>query len=485
MTTQDMMCSIWMNYVDDNSTNGILTTANDTDTADISELDAYEEEDSDGDCDPYVDFNGNEISRLPKIVTPDIKDNDECILAYLHQAYPSFITTPQDGAVIHAGIIPEYSSLPTTTLQARDVKGNAYRSHFRRTHWDPYASFFQKAQWTTDNDSSMTYVELAIAVSIYSKGITSEGYDLETCTKRARFALAKYFSSGITIDNSNIAYKVFFQPHGQISTLSSFGQTKLPGFHRKLILNDMHPNFMNIFYAAIWRACMSNSGNSFGRGVYIHSSSLNIWTPCPLHEAYRVIANRKTNVASTTTTVDNNSVPPIASNACIDDVEDDHECTICAIDYLDSICMRESTIKWFRLLSFGRQSNDCIHELNPFIDKPSSSSEAAHVSATTLTNITSTDANVGDLLFSETNVERISRLARDIINRQRMPRNGPCHICHSSTTAAKYWHASPISNPWPGIAADTSLCQRCFQIYYRAVRRGSTPIFADHARPPD
>ena len=183
----------------------MLTTANDTDIADICELDPYEEEDSDGDCDPHIDFSGNDISRLPKITTPDIKDSDDCILAYLHQTYPLlFSTIPQDGAVIHADIIPEYSALPTTTLQARDGKGNAYRSHFRRIHWDPYASFFQKAQWTTDNDSSMSYVELAIALSIYSNGITSEGYDLETCTKRARFALAKYFSSGITIDDSNI-----------------------------------------------------------------------------------------------------------------------------------------------------------------------------------------------------------------------------------------------------------------------------------------
>ena len=79
MTTQDMMCSIWMRYIDDNTTNGELATANDIDISDIQELDHCDEEGSESEVDPLVDFNGNEISRAPRILIPNVKDNDTII----------------------------------------------------------------------------------------------------------------------------------------------------------------------------------------------------------------------------------------------------------------------------------------------------------------------------------------------------------------------------------------------------------------------
>jgi len=73
MTAQDMMCSIWMSYIDENTTNGILATANAFDISDIHELDHCEEaEDSESEDDLLVDFSGNEISRAPKLHIPNI-----------------------------------------------------------------------------------------------------------------------------------------------------------------------------------------------------------------------------------------------------------------------------------------------------------------------------------------------------------------------------------------------------------------------------
>jgi len=342
MTTQDMMCSIWMRYIDDNTTNGVLSTANNIDIADIQELDHCDEAGSESDDDPLVDFSGNEICRAPRVRIPDIKDNDANILAYLHQAFAQMplLSPLSDGTVIQAATIHEYSALPITSFQARDAKGNAYRSHFRRIHWDPYATFFQKVQWTTDNDSTMTYVELAIVLSECSNGVTSEGYDLETCAKRARFTLSKYFSSGIVCEGSNSSFKAFFKPYGQISSLSAFGYPKLPGFHRKPVLHNMSDKFSNIVAAASWRACMSSSGNSFGRGVYISSTPLNIWTPCPLHETYRVIDKRKTEAARSSSSMNTISVDVHIDNSS------DYECNFCAIDIIEDRCQLESTFKW-------------------------------------------------------------------------------------------------------------------------------------------
>jgi len=147
MTAQDMMCSIWRRYIDDNTTNGELATANATDVSDIQELDHCDEEGSESEDDPLVDFNGNEINRAPRILIPNIRDNDTIILAYVHQAFAQLpmLTIPcEDGMIIHAAIIHEYSSLPTTSFQARDPKGNSYRSSLSQNPLGPVCILFPK-----------------------------------------------------------------------------------------------------------------------------------------------------------------------------------------------------------------------------------------------------------------------------------------------------------------------------------------------------
>jgi len=168
----------------------------------------------------------------------------------------------------------------------------------------------------------------------------------------------------------------------------------------------------------------------------------------------------------------------------VNTIEGENECDICAIDAIEALCDVERVIKWYRLLSFNAQLGNCIHDL-PSVRPTSTSMNNIHSS---ITNIISTDA---DFTVIATNTERISRLAKDILQRHRATRVGPCHICNNANTAAKCWHVSPMSNPWPGIAADVPLCQRCYQIFYRAVKRGAAPVFADihassaYGRPPD
>jgi hypothetical protein len=317
-------------------------------------------------------------------------------------------------------------------------------------------------------------------LSVYSNGITSEGYDLEDCIKRTHFALSKYFSSGIKYNGDVIPYKTFFKPHGQINTLSTLGYSKLPGIHRRPILHILHDTFDSIVTANSWRVCMTDSGNSFGRGVYVKGISLNVWTPCPLHETYRIIDKRKEQSASI-------SASPEVANDGVND--EDMECDFCAFDHIEAICLVERDFYWYRFFSYKGQISKCMHIYevregeNNVIDK-ASASDAVIISS--ITNLVGTDASAIEMPTSETSIERISRLAKDIVNRHRVKKKGPCHICRSTTTAAKFWHTSPISNPWPGIAADMVLCQKCYQIFYRAVRRGVAPIFIDaHTRPPD
>ena len=105
---------------------------------------------------------------------------------------------------------------------------------------------------------------------------------------------------------------------------------------------------------------MANCGNSFGRGVYIKSSSINVWSPCPLHETYRTIAERKT------------YTEPAGGNN-----SNDLECELCACDCIEDRCLHEWTFKWYRFISFSSQAKNCIHdsEYDPTIDN------AVHVSA--------------------------------------------------------------------------------------------------------
>jgi len=482
MTTQDMYTTIWIQYVQDNSHDGILATANATDMSDIAELDAHDmphEEEDDSDGEDMVDLHGNDIVKIPKIAIPQLHHDDKIVISYLQQAFANspFVNSRR---CENLKVVPineiEYTALPTTSFIAYDDKGIKYKSHFRRIHWDVYLNFFQRIRWsiaddTNDHDISkqhkITYAELAIMVAIFSNGVTSDGYDLETCTKRVRYAHSKFYKCGVHINDGTdvVAYKTFFQPHGQINSLEDIGY-KLPGIHRRPAVHEMHPAYFDRVATAIWRTCCSNAGNSFGRGVLIpRSSSLNIWVPCPLHETYRIIADRKE--AS-----DNNP-----------DTGNDMECSFCALDIIEESIETERDCKWYRLLTFRRQLGNCIHDI------PTAPIRVATETRNTgkhITNVVATDANICDITTEETNVQRISRLAKAIVNRQRNTRTGPCHICHSTSTAAKFWHASPISNPWPGIAADSALCQRCFQIFYRSVKRGVKPIFADiHGRPPD
>ena len=170
-------------------------------------------------------------------------------------------------------------------------------------------------------------------------------------------------------------------------------------------------------------------------------------------------------------------------------IEDDadHECGYCAFDAIELRCNFEREFKWYRFFTFRAQLGNCIHDIPTAIYKGTLTT----TNKAFITNILSTDADIIGITNSETNTERISRLARGILARHRSTRSGPCHICNNINTAAKFWHASPITNPWPGIAADVSLCQRCYQVYYRAVKRGVAPIFADvhydsaYGRPPD
>jgi len=221
---------------------------------------------------------------------------------------------------------------------------------------------------------------------------------------------------------------------------------------------------------------LQQRGHSFGRGVLIpRSSSLNIWVPCPLHETYRIIADRKE--AS-----DNNP-----------DTGNDMECSFCALDIIEESIETERDRKWYRLLTFRRQLGNCIHDIPtaPIRVATETRNTGTPTTDSFLTNVSSTDASIFEISSSETSTERISRLAKDILQRHRTARVGPCHICNNVNTAAKCWHVSPMSSPWPGIAADVPLCQRCYQIFYRAVKRGSAPVFADihpgsaYGRPPD
>jgi hypothetical protein len=203
---------------------------------------------------------------------------------------------------------------------------------------------------------------------------------------------------------------------------------------------------------------MTDSGNSFGRGVYVKGIPLNVWTPCPLHETYRIIDKRKEQSASI-------SASPEVVNDGVND--EDMECDFCAFDHIEAICLVERDFYWYRFFSYKGQISKCMHIYevregdNNVIDK-ASASDAVIISS--ITNLVGTDASAIDMPTSETSIERISRLAKDIVNRHRVKKKGPCHICRSTTTAAKFWHTSPITNPWPGIAADMVLCQKCAKV---------------------
>jgi len=271
-----------------------------------------------------------------------------------------------------------------------------------------------------------------------------------------------------------VTYKSFFQPHGQINSLEDMGY-KLPGINRRPAIHDMHAMFHDKVATVTWRACSNSTGNSFGRGIHIHKcSSLRIWTPCPLHETYRVIAERK-----------DASITPVLPTSS--EVNVDNECGFCASVAIESRCNVECDFEWYRFITFRAQLGNCIHDIpTAFYEGTATTTTKVYI-----TNISSTDADITEISNSETNTERISRLAKGILARHRSTRSGPCHICNNINTAAKFWHASPITSPWPGIAADVSLCQRCYQVYYRAVKRGVAPIFADvhydsaYGRPPD
>jgi hypothetical protein len=281
-------------------------------------------------------------------------------------------------------------------------------------------------------------------------------------------SLSKYFQSGVICDDDSktTSYKSFFQPHGQINSLEDIGY-KLPGIQRRPAIDEMHALFCDKVAVATWRACNSNKGNSFGRGVVIPKlATLNIWKPCPLHETYRTIAERKATPSTVTLT-------------------SDMECETCAFNDIEARCNLERDFKWYRLLTFRRQLGNCIHDLPTILPIKA----IATTSKKFITNISSTDSVAQYISSDETHTQRISRLASAIVKRHRGTRTGPCHICSNANTAAKFWHASPITNPWPGIAADASLCQRCYQIFYRAVKRSVAPIFEDRhcnkGRPPD
>ena len=170
-------------------------------------------------------------------------------------------------------------------------------------------TFFQRIRWssadeTNDNDISKqhknAYAELAIMVSIFSNGVTSAGYDLETCIKRVRFAHSKFYNCGVYIDDHTdiVSYKTCFQPHGQINSLEDIGH-KLPGIQRRPAIHEMHPAYFDKVAIAIWHTCCSNSGNSFGRGVYIpKTASLNIWFPCPCTRRTESLRNARTHQPS-------------------------------------------------------------------------------------------------------------------------------------------------------------------------------------------
>ena len=97
MTAQDMYSTIWMQYVEDNTKDGVLMTASDDDITDIAELDHQDEGEYESDNEPLVDLDGNEITRAPQVATPQLSDNDVNILSHLHPEYakmPLLVSTP-------------------------------------------------------------------------------------------------------------------------------------------------------------------------------------------------------------------------------------------------------------------------------------------------------------------------------------------------------------------------------------------------------
>ena len=94
-----------MQYVQDNSTDGILNTANSTDIIDDEELDHHECED-DSDNESMVDLDGNDIIREPRVPIPQLYDDDAKILPYLRQAYSKspLLSCDIEGIIVHASL---------------------------------------------------------------------------------------------------------------------------------------------------------------------------------------------------------------------------------------------------------------------------------------------------------------------------------------------------------------------------------------------
>ena len=139
MTVQDMFTTIWIEYVQDNTCDGVLSTANGIDISDIAELGLHdaqqEEEESDGEN--LVDLDGNDIVKIPRLPIPHHDQEDQVIISYIREAYvhsPLVSMRRCENMKVVPFKILEYTALPTTTFQAHDEKGNIYKSHFRRTH---------------------------------------------------------------------------------------------------------------------------------------------------------------------------------------------------------------------------------------------------------------------------------------------------------------------------------------------------------------
>jgi len=154
MTVQDMFTTIGLEYFQDNSCDGVLSTANGIDISDIAELDLHdaqeEEEESDGEI--LVDLDGNDIVKIPRLPIPHHDQDDQVIISYIREAYirsPLVATRRCASVYVIPSNILEYTALPTTTFQAHDEKGNIFKSHFRRIHWDVYCNFFQRIRWST------------------------------------------------------------------------------------------------------------------------------------------------------------------------------------------------------------------------------------------------------------------------------------------------------------------------------------------------
>ena len=108
-------------YVQDNTLDGVPATANNIDISDIAELDNHDEEEE-SDCESLVGQ-----TTVSKYQIAHYDHDDSTIISYLRQA---FVNSPlvslrrcENMKVVPANET-EYTAPPTTTFQAHDDEGN-------------------------------------------------------------------------------------------------------------------------------------------------------------------------------------------------------------------------------------------------------------------------------------------------------------------------------------------------------------------------